>query len=161
MKTQRRLLVPPLHEIRYVHGHGLYIGAMNDDYQACGYGEMFYTNRDVYKGWWLNGMPHGHGKMSYAFGDVYEGDWKEGMRHGYGKMSYYMNGVYIGKWNEEKRHGQGKYTFLNDEAYEGRWRNNEFDGVMAHTESEGRTILKEFSNGVCVRVLPPVLFKPT
>jgi len=82
---------------------------------------IWLNEKQVYKGEWMNGFPHGKGKhiwylersRSNAFPSrhIYCGDWYEGKRHGIGKMIYPCGSIYEGKWNSGQRHGKG--VFLN------------------------------------------------
>ena len=42
-----------------------------------GEGTFKFTNGDVYKGTFYNGMSHGKGELIKANGDTYKGDFKE------------------------------------------------------------------------------------
>ena len=48
--------------------------------------------RNLYEGWWKDGMRNGHGRMIWATGEVYEGSWKDDMRDGYGTNTWHHVG---------------------------------------------------------------------
>ena len=107
--------------------------------QRNGYGEMFFTCGDIYKGFWEDdefhgrgefvegktgnkfvgdfkyGLPHGEGSKIFNDGghrSCYEGEWKKGQRHGKGRMTYSDGGWYYGDWVEDKKHGKGAETIF-------------------------------------------------
>ena len=49
-----------------------------------GKGKVYYINKDVYEGEFVNGHVQGYGETIFADGGTYKGDWIAGQSHGYG-----------------------------------------------------------------------------
>ena len=63
-----------------------YEGGIRND-KRSGYGEMYYSNGDIYKGNWVNDERMGYGEMYYKNGDLFKGEWN-GYIKGEGEMIY-------------------------------------------------------------------------
>lgn len=71
-------------------------------YDDNGPATMFYSNGDIYKGYWKNDKRDGEGVMIWNDGSRYDGYWKDDMMHGCGKIispkgkekkGYWSNGI--------------------------------------------------------------------
>ena len=67
---------------------GYYIGEVNSDGKAHGYGVFYWNNGNRYEGEWANGHLTGKGTYYWACGDKYEGDFVNGERTGKGTMTW-------------------------------------------------------------------------
>lgn len=81
-----------------------------------------------YSGYWLDELPHGEGTMNYTNGDVYKGSFKQGLHDGYGIFAEADGIRYEGDWVNGKRHGKGKTMWSDGHIYEGQYLNNKKDG---------------------------------
>ncbi len=116
----------------------------------------FFSNRTVYNGYMLNGLPQGFGtkytfqgmreaKGTWNKGDLvygsayslitgiklYKGGWQNGKWHGHGKCNRPVDGTieYEGNWQNGKRHGQGQCYYPNGTLkYDGNWQDNKAHG---------------------------------
>ena len=76
-----------------------------------------------------NGIPNGKGKVYYKNRVLYEGEFVEGLYEGNGKMEYENGNYYIGRWKNGKRNGNGKlYDKNGNLIYDGDWNNDKFEG---------------------------------
>ena len=74
----------------------------------CSVGVMNYSNKHIYNGSWLNGMPHGIGYYKDPKLFEYDGQWFKGLMQGWGEMKSYDTGIsYIGEFKNNKYHGLG------------------------------------------------------
>lgn len=79
-------------------------GLSDCDIMPCGTGIGKLTLKDgsVYKGYFVNGLPHGEGECKFKNGDYYNGLWQNGQPQGQGKYTY-ANGILLsGTWNKGK-----------------------------------------------------------
>lgn len=103
---------------------GIYEGQWKDN-QQNGLGIFNYTNGDVYKGHFKDGVSHGHGilrkgNFNTTTASVYIGEWISGSKNGYGVMDDIMAGEkYIGDWCDNKKHGSGVIVTSDGVYYEG------------------------------------------
>lgn len=69
---------------------------------GTGTGKLTLIDGSVYKGFFVNGLPHGEGECAFKNGDFYKGLWQQGKPQGQGKYTY-ANGVLLtGMWNNGK-----------------------------------------------------------
>lgn len=86
---------------------------------------MHYINGDVYKGYFIDNLPHGHGILKQGYflasaASVYIGDFVEGAKNGYGILDDILIGEkYIGNWVNNKKHGSGIIVTSDVIYYEG------------------------------------------
>ena len=115
-----------------------------------GFGNMRYSNGNIYQGEWLRGKRHGPGVVVYASGNFYSGDWQldkkwgkgcmffrgghvyEGefasdMRSGVGTMRYQNGNVYQGGWLDDLRQGDGTISFTGGDVVRGKWENDHIE----------------------------------
>ena len=62
-------------------------------------GIMYYSNKDIYEGDWLNDYRDGIGKLYFSNGDMYQGQWKNNLKDGLGCLQLYCRKIYLCKWN--------------------------------------------------------------
>jgi hypothetical protein len=96
----------------------------------------------LYKGEWLNGLPHGRGMKEYieTKGDnmcdhsIVIGNFVNGKTHGRAIQVYDMADYdtkmtyYEGDFENNKEHGKGMYHFGNGSLYEGEFNNGKYEG---------------------------------
>lgn len=77
-----------------------YFGEVNSEQKPHGHGVMWYSDRSVYIGGWINGLPHCNegGTMIRPSGSQYEGSWVQGFKHGRGKQTYIDGSIYYGEF---------------------------------------------------------------
>lgn len=97
----------------------------------------------MYKGEWLNGVPHGKGMQEYiGIPGSYEnshtvmiGDFVDGKMKGRGIAIYdrdddeKMMTFYEGEYDNNKKNGIGKYHYGNGSFYEGEFKNDKYNGT--------------------------------
>ena len=76
----------------YTKHEDIYIGEVNEFSQKHGYGKMYYANRDLYEGTWMNDKRHGEGLYLWTDGSKYLGSFFKGKPHGLGKKSMSPSG---------------------------------------------------------------------
>ncbi len=112
---------------------GTYIGCLDYESNADGFGTLTYNSGNVYQGNWSRNSMNGLGTMNFSNGDSYTGNWVKNSMEGTGKMQYANQGYYNGNWKnnmfdgigEQKIVFSGQYqllkgVFKNDEFFEGR-----------------------------------------
>ena len=104
---------------------------------ANGYGEVKYSDGDVYKGEWKDSKYNGYGEIKSPDGYVYKGKWKLGFKFGYGEVKYSDGDVYKGEWKDSKYNGYGVYKFNNGDVYKGEFKVDLFDGYGELTYANG------------------------
>ena len=125
-----------------------YSGSYNKYGLFEGYGEMTFSNGDIYKGNWNNGFINGHGIKIYSNGNFYEGNWSYDKANGHGIMTYPDVGIYDGEWTDGYQEGHGKMTFSNGNVYSGEWLNNKFNGRGIMTYPDGHIYNGEWFDGI-------------
>ena len=78
--------------------NGTYIGCLDYESNADGFGTLTYTNGDVYQGNWSRNYFNGFGIMNFGNGDSYTGNWVKNSMEGAGKMQYANQGSYNGNF---------------------------------------------------------------
>jgi hypothetical protein len=84
-----------------------YIGYVNKDQKASGYGIGVYSNGNIYEGQWKNGKKQGSGLYKFSDGEYYEGDFVDDKRQGFGKYVRKNGEYYKGYWAADFREGEG------------------------------------------------------
>lgn len=108
---------------------GTYEGEWKDNKQD-GYGVYTYSNNDIYKGYFKEGVRHGHGLLRKGnfttnSASVYIGEWIGGKQSGYGVLDDIATGEkYLGNWFECKREGSGVIITSEGTYYEGNFHND-------------------------------------
>ena len=108
---------------------GTYIGCLDYELNADGFGKLTYSNGNVYQGNWSRNYFNGFGTMNFSNGDSYIGNWIKNSMNGLGKMQYANQGYYNGNWKNNMFHGKGKRKIVFTEQYQlltGEFRNDEF-----------------------------------
>ena len=131
--------------------------------------------REIYKGNWMNGKPHGFGTytwilknengvcedarqlpteiMDKILNNQYTGDFVNGIREGFGVFFYGSGAVYSGQWKNNQKHGKGKYIFKSGKTFEGDFH----DDHMSISENE----TSKTPNSVCFETPTPRLHPST
>ncbi len=84
-----------------------YIGYVNKEQKASGYGIGVYSNGNIYEGQWKNGKKHGSGIYEFSDGEYYEGGFDQDKRQGFGKYVRKNGEYYKGYWVADFRDGEG------------------------------------------------------
>ena len=113
--------------------NGTYIGCLDYESNANGFGTLTYNNGNVYQGNWSRNSMNGFGTMNFSNGDSYTGNWVKNAMEGAGKMLYANQGYYNGNFKNNMFHGTGeqkivfrgqyhrlKGVFINNEFFKGR-----------------------------------------
>ena len=106
----------------------------------------------------LGKKPHGDGSFSYTNSNVYRGNWKDGLYHGEGSYEFYTGVTYKGQWHEGKRHGQGLVTWKNGDQLVGNWSNGLLQGKATYIPKQGIRKTLNFHEGEDIGKLDPESF---
>ena len=112
----------------YEEDGSIYNGDYLNDYRN-GEGSISNNGKEIFKGYWKNGLKHGHGReiMNQS---IYNGDYYNGYRHGKGIQTRFDGQViYNGEWQYDKRHGKGTIYMKNNDVYEGEFVDNLREGI--------------------------------
>ncbi|NTV10572.1 MAG: hypothetical protein HGA47_07335 [Zoogloea sp.] len=88
--------------------------------------------RDVYKGGFAGGIPHGYGTYTWANGSSYEGDFQDGRRHGFGTLILVKDDENLQLYGDR-----------------GRWSGNLY--IVQGSWSNGRLVERCLSRAACKR----------
>ena len=83
-----------------------YQGQVSQDGTAYGQGVFEVSEKYVYKGEWVDGVPNGMGKVDFKNGDQFEGKILDGLPNGKGTFKF-ADGVYEGDFENGLYHGKG------------------------------------------------------
>lgn len=122
----------------------IYFGEMNEEEQRHGYGEINYSNGDIYKGNWAADKHDGRGVYIWKDHGRYEGDFVEGKMQGNGKRVYQSGNVYVGQFVDGKKHGQGTMKYTNGDEYNGQWDDDYMHGRGTYTWAQGDSFTGKF-----------------
>jgi hypothetical protein len=109
------------------------------------YGELKYTNGNIYNGYIKDGKRegvgittlasgqkdigeyhldklHGCAKKEFADGNMYWGECKDDNKEGYGTFEWANGHRYIGQWVKGNHHGYGIYRWPSGGVYYGQWK---------------------------------------
>jgi len=140
-------------------GTAKYIGCIDVEGKALGWGVMTFDSGDIYEGNWVNNNMDGFGKLTSADGGTYEGNWVNDMRNGVGESSsktnnqksiakgVFKNNIFFSGQSETEFVGQGVFqnrVYLNGEITETLQKNLDNMGNIEYT---AETIGSHFSNG--------------
>ncbi len=135
----------PINGIEYLKDGGKYLGEFKNR-KYDGIGELFYANRDYYKGDWKEGLYHGKGNFISTNGIKYTGGWKNGLKDGYGYLNYKDGSTYNGYWKDGNRNGEGTYNDAEGWKYVGKWDNDMRNGYGKKTYKDGSIFEGEWVN---------------
>jgi len=108
---------------------------------------MVYSNGDVYKGHYRNGMRHGAGVCKFKSGAIYKGEWRDDVPQGNGLLFSAPNEIIECRFDGWKIiDGQVKILFGNGEFYEGNFKNNCRHSMGVHHYSNGDCYEGEWMN---------------
>jgi hypothetical protein len=128
----------------YTARENIYFGELNEAGLREGYGEITYSNSDVYKGSWVNDKPEGRGVYLWKDSGRYEGDFLAGKIHGQGKRVYHSGNVYIGSFVDGKKKGNGIMKYSNGDEYNGEWDDDYLHGRGTYTWAQGDNFVGKF-----------------
>jgi hypothetical protein len=104
-----------------------YVGGINAENKAEGYGVAIWETGHRYEGNWFNGLKHGTGVYHYKNGEHYEGNYDKNLRSGQGSYFFTNGDYYVGEWKDDQRNGQGKIiTTKGQVKQEGIWEKDKF-----------------------------------
>ena len=89
-----------------------------------GYGTAYYSNGDIYEGYWKNGKRHGTGSYTWKNGKKYTGDWKNDQKDGQGTIYWPYGDTLTGEFKNDMINGTGTYIFSNGSKYVAEWADN-------------------------------------
>lgn len=123
----------------------IYFGELNEEGLRHGYGEITYSNGDIYKGNWTNDKHDGRGVYIWKEYGRYEGDFVEGKMQGNGKRVYHSGNVYVGQFIDGKKHGPGTMKYTNGDEYNGQWDDDYMHGRGTYTWAQGDSFTGKFA----------------
>jgi hypothetical protein len=104
-----------------------YVGGINAENKAEGYGVAIWETGHRYEGNWMNGLKHGEGIYFYKNGERYEGYYEKNLRSGQGTYFFTNGDYYVGEWKDDQRNGVGKIiTSKGQVKQEGNWLKDKF-----------------------------------
>jgi hypothetical protein len=128
-----------------LHVSEYYKGPRQDGLRHGKDGAMYYSNGDIYKGWWALDRREGEGLQLYArVGDRYEGHWHDDEWGGKGKWTL-DDGAYIeGSFKGERTLHGFCYTMTSEgHTVEAMWKDGRIvptDVRVTWTDDEGETM---------------------
>ena len=72
---------------------------------------ILFFNSDKQVGQYKNGLANGRVAYYFSDGNIFTGFFIDGVPLGYGKIYYSNCDVYTGEWLNKERHGLGKWNF--------------------------------------------------
>ena len=130
---------------------GIYIGCLDYELNAEGFGTLTYTNGNVYQGNWSRNYINGFGTMNFSNGDSYTGNWVKNSMNGLGKIQYADQGYYNGNWRNNMFHGTGERKIVFTEQYQllkGAFKNDEFfQGIKEVFFENGDRSIRNYIEG--------------
>lgn len=106
-----------------------------------------FSNRNSYRGTWLDKRMHGDGLYSWSDGSEYSGEFREGYVWGYGEKRWPNGRRYRGEWVRDMMWGNGEMTWPSGETFTGQFRKGIFHGRGTRTWPAGDWYAGEFKNG--------------
>lgn len=96
-----------------------YEGFVNEENQPHGFGMMFYSNGDMYEGYFENGIKQGMGTMTFGSACIYIGEWDNDFMDGNGYMKWPMGDYFHGEWKDGNPYYGTKYFLQPDAPFDG------------------------------------------
>ena len=129
-----------------------YIGCINKNNKADGYGTLKLESGNSYIGCWKDGLKDGQGTYTYASGSKYVGQWKDDKKHGKGTYTWLDGAKYVGQWKDGDYNGQGTYTYASGSKYVGEYKDGKhWNGINTmygdNKEESGLVIIYKYENG--------------
>lgn len=114
-----------------------------------GVGVYKYTNGDVYKGLWENGVRQGFGRLETK-DFVYIGDFSKGFRDGNGYVRHKNGDYYIGEFCQDLRQGKGEMVWASGATYKGEWEQDKQKGWGVFIDDVKKDVkIGKFEDGEC------------
>ena len=107
----------------------------------------------------LEKKPHGEGTFSYTNSNVYRGKWNNGLYEGEGTYEFYTGVVFTGEWKDGKRHGKGLLSWKNGDRFAGTWVNGVLNGDAVWAPKKDLKKSLVFHNGEYIGRLTPEAFQ--
>lgn len=92
-----------------------------------GYGTYYYSDGNVYEGFFKDGTRNGPGILTFSGGDTYIGNWVNGLKDGYALYKWSSGAAYIGYYKNDKLNGEGMYLNEKNEIKGGVLKDGNFD----------------------------------
>lgn len=101
-----------------------------------GFRRVFYSNGDMYSGFFKYGERNGNGEFVWAQdGKRYTGQWKAGYQSGMGTMTWTSGHIYQGQWERGMMNGAGMLTYPDGSKYVGTFKDGWRNGVGVWTDA--------------------------
>lgn len=130
---------------------GTYIGCLDYELNADGFGTLTFNNGNVYQGNWIRNSMSGEGTMNFSNGNSYTGNWFKNSMDGTGKMQYANKGYYNGNWKNNMFHGTGEQKIIFSGQYQllkGVFKNDElFQGIKEVFFENGDRSIRNYKEG--------------
>jgi hypothetical protein len=111
--------------------------------------KLLKSNKDVYKGSFIDGKKHGCGKLTHSNQNVYEGNFENGKKHGFGTQIFKSSGnVYEGNFENNIIHGKGIFKFKNGQVYDGNFKDGKKHGEGTYTYKNRDKYVGNFENNI-------------
>lgn len=112
------------------------------------YGEMRFSNGNMYVGSFSNDKFDGTGKLYLTTGVIFDGKFEKGFISTVGQILYPNGDVYFGQHRGFVKQGAGKMIYLNGSTYEGGWDNDKKSGKgRMHDHISGDIYSGEYFEG--------------
>mmetsp|Transcript_67798 Transcript_67798/g.145121 ORF Transcript_67798/g.145121 Transcript_67798/m.145121 type:complete len:764 (+) Transcript_67798:49-2340(+) len=106
-----------------------------------------FSNRNSYRGTWLDGRMHGDGLYTWSDGSEYAGEFREGYVWGEGEKRWPNGRKYRGEWVRDMMWGDGQMSWPTGESFTGQFRKGIFHGKGTRVWPNGDWYAGEFKNG--------------
>lgn len=106
-----------------------------------------------YEGDLTDNMPNGYGTAYYSNGDIYEGYWKNGKRHGTGSYTWNNGKKYTGDWKNDQKDGQGTFYWPYGDTFTGEFKNDMINGTGTYIYSNGNKYVAEWADNVKIKII--------
>ena len=116
----------------YFNANQYYEGETNNELIPHGYGELHYSNGDIYIGQFIEGIRIGKGLYKYSSGNVYKGTWENDIKNGEGIFVYVdKKFAFKGSFTNDNPDTNSKYEFINENQYIVFFTENEYQYINA------------------------------
>lgn len=106
-----------------------------------------FSNRNSYRGTWLDRRMHGNGLYTWSDGSEYQGEFRQGSVWGTGEKRWPNGRKYRGEWVRDMMWGHGEMIWPSGETFTGQFRKGIFHGKGTRVWPSGDWYAGEFKNG--------------
>lgn len=106
-----------------------------------------FSNRNTYRGTWLDRRMHGEGLYTWSDGTEYAGEFREGSVWGQGEKRWPNGRKYRGEWVRDMMWGDGEMVWPSGETFTGQFRKGIFHGKGTRVWPNGDWYAGDFKNG--------------